>query len=104
MRVGFSAIVTNYTSEISLINQIMIVMQFKRVFLRKKTRTRASFSVIPTNYTSEESLINQFMIERQFKRVFRLRSVKGRQGVKRPKVLLLNLSGIGCRSTSIKAA
>ena len=79
----------------------MIVMQFKRVFLRKKTRTRASFSV---NYTSEESLINQVMIERQFKRVFRLRSVRGRQGVKRPKVLLLNLSGIGCRSTSIKAA
>ena len=98
MRVGFSAIVTNYTSEISLINQVMIVMQFKRVFLR------ASFSVIPTNYTSEESLINQVMIEIQFKRVFRLRSVRGRQGVKRPKVLLLNLSGIGCRSTSIKAA
>ena len=72
MRVGFSAIVTNYTSEISLINQVMIVMQFKRVFLRKKNRTRASFSVIPTNYISEESLINQVMIERQFKRVFRL--------------------------------
>ena len=36
----------------------------------------------------------------EFKRLFFLGIVRSREGVKRLKVLLLNLSGMGCRSTS----
>ena len=75
--------------------------------LREKIGTRAIFTKILANYILEEGLITADC-DKKYNltclSAFLSWKCQGPVGVKRPKVFLLNLSGIGCVSTSKMAA